>query len=72
MKKQIMFLSIVALIVVFAAGLLNTVGFAQKRFEGYMEQTTIRTSDMPMQPKKVTEKEKILAYGHKPLNFWDK
>lgn len=32
---------------------------AQKSFEGYLEQTSIRKSNMPMQPPKVTENEKI-------------
>jgi len=32
---------------------------AQKSFEGYLEQTTVRKSTMPMQPPKVTENEKV-------------
>jgi len=39
---------------------------AQKTFEGYWEQTTVRTSTMPMQPKEVTENEKIF---YKPGKF---
>ena len=59
MKKQITHLCIAMLITVIALGLLNSISFAQKRFEGYMEQTTVRKSNMPMQPPEVTEKEKV-------------
>ena len=59
MKKGITNLTFSLLIVVFTLSLANTLALGQKRFEGYLEQTTIRKSDMPMQPPKVTEKEKV-------------
>jgi len=59
MKKLINSISICLLAAFFGLILLNTSVFAQKTFEGYLEQTTIRISNMPMQPPKVTENEKI-------------
>lgn len=59
MKKLINLLSISLIIGFFSLILLNANVFAQKNFEGYLEQTTVRISDMPMQPPKVTENEKI-------------
>ena len=59
MKKQINSLLTCLLITIFTLSFLNTYVFAQKNFEGYLEQTTVRKSNMPMQPAKVTEQEKI-------------
>jgi hypothetical protein len=58
-KKQITTLFVYSLVIVITLGFLNTYSLAQKQFEGYLEQTTIRTSNMPMQPPKVTENEKV-------------
>jgi len=59
MKKQIMNLFFCLFIAVFTLSMLSSFALAQKRFEGYLEQTTVRKSDMPMQPREVTEKEKV-------------
>jgi len=47
------------LIAVMAISFLNSSLFAQKRFEGYLEQTTVRQSTLPMQKPEVVEKEKV-------------
>ncbi|HEX9974937.1 MAG TPA: hypothetical protein VGD14_22980 [bacterium] len=43
---------------ILAIGLLAPGSFAQKKFEGYWEQQTVRKSTMPMQPKEAKENEK--------------
>jgi len=58
MKKQLIQFSAYLFLMVLILGCFNTIIFAQNKFEGYWEQTTVRKSNMPMQPKEVTEKEK--------------
>ncbi len=59
MKKLVVSLFSYALITFFILFFLKNHSLAQKGFEGYLEQTTIRTSNMPMQPPKATENEKV-------------
>jgi hypothetical protein len=59
MKKSITSLLLSSLIIILSFVSISDKLLAQKNFEGYLEQTTIRKSNMPMQPPKVTEKEKI-------------
>jgi uncharacterized protein YbcI len=59
MKKSILSMFICLLFTIFTLIFLTDQLLAQKNFEGYLEQTTIRKSSMPMQPPKVTENEKI-------------
>lgn len=59
MKKSIASMIVYLLVTVFVFVFSIDQLFGQKTFEGYLEQTTIRKSNMPMQPPKVTENEKI-------------
>jgi len=59
MKKSITAMFIYSMVIILGFVVMTDTLLAQKNFEGYLEQTTIRKSDMPMQPPKVTEKEKI-------------
>jgi hypothetical protein len=59
MKKSITSMIVYLLVIVFSFAFFTNQLLAQKDFEGYLEQTTIRKSTMPMQPPKVTENEKI-------------
>lgn len=53
------------LVMVFVISFSTDRLLAQKSFEGYLEQTTIRKSTMPMQPPKVTENEKVFYQSGK-------
>jgi hypothetical protein len=46
------------MVAIFAISLIAAGAFAQKKFEGYWEQQTVRKSTLPMQPKEVKENEK--------------
>ncbi len=59
MKKTFASLLVCSIVALFFLIFVNNQLLAQKGFEGYLEQTTIRTSNMPMQPPKVTENEKV-------------
>lgn len=58
MNRQCLKLVVSCVVLTLVLSLLAPALFAQKKFEGYWEQETIRKSTMPMQPKEVKEIEK--------------